>query len=388
MNRKIPFHELAALVARKAGVSEEQAETFVKSFFSHVADALVSERQAEAEGLGLFTVTDNPSEPVAFEPSVDLADKANAPFVIFEPQEIGPDVTADALDSIMADRDPLPHPEPDPVVEPAPEHEPEPEPEPVVESEPEPQPEPEPEPEPEPVKAPAPVPIPAPAPAPAPVPAPKPTPAVATIEEEEEEHYEPATENSGGLGFGWGFVVGLFTGLAIGACAVYFALDYLFPSGRQEMTEIVAEEIESPQSLTDTSAVSPVAAIIPAAADTVTDNASATPASPAAAVADTPEQPAAAPQPEQKPAAPKTVTDKVKPGYLLVNMAKKHYGHKDFWVYIYEENKAKISNPNRITPGTVLVIPPASKYGIDPSSSSSLNAARNKASQILRKYPN
>lgn len=415
MNRKIPFHELAALVAEKAGVSEEMAETFVKAYFSHVAEALVAGRKVDADGLGIFTASGNPDEPVVFEPNSEMADKANAPFLIFEPQEIGPDITAEALDSIMADKNPLPHPEPEPEPKPeakpeaehapAPTPEPEPEvapvPEPAPEPEPEttptpapipvPEPEPTPEPQPEPKPAPAPKPMPAPAPTPAPKPvpavAPTPVPAVAPIEEDEEEHYEPPTDNSGGLGFGWGFVVGLLTGLALGACGVYFALDYLFPTGSQDLTETVAEEIGNTQIPTDTASVSPVAAIMPAATDTITEN-SAAPAQQQA------EQPAAKPEqkpeqkPEEKPAAPTVVKDKVKPGYLLVNMARKHYGNKDFWVYIYEENKAKISNPNRISPGTELVIPPASKYGIDPSSTSSLNAARNKAAQILRKYPN
>ena len=68
-------------------------------------------------------------------------------------------------------------------------------------------------------------------------------------------------------------------------------------------------------------------------------------------------------------------------------MAKKHYGNKCFWVYIYEENKAKIANPNRVGPGLVLVIPPAEKYGINPSSQASIKAANEKAGKILTKYP-
>ena len=68
-------------------------------------------------------------------------------------------------------------------------------------------------------------------------------------------------------------------------------------------------------------------------------------------------------------------------------MAKKHYGNKCFWVYIYEENKSKISNPNRVSPGLELVIPDAAKYGIDASSQESVNAAKAMAGKILTKYP-
>ena len=69
-------------------------------------------------------------------------------------------------------------------------------------------------------------------------------------------------------------------------------------------------------------------------------------------------------------------------------MARKHYGDKSFWVYIYEENKAIITNPNRIRPGQTVVIPPASKYGIDAHNSESIRRAKDKAAEILKKYPN
>lgn len=69
-------------------------------------------------------------------------------------------------------------------------------------------------------------------------------------------------------------------------------------------------------------------------------------------------------------------------------MARKHYGSKVFWVYIYEENKSKIKNPNRVNVGTVVTIPPASKYGIDAKDPTSVAAANKKAGQILSKFPN
>ena len=82
------------------------------------------------------------------------------------------------------------------------------------------------------------------------------------------------------------------------------------------------------------------------------------------------------------------VRDTVKAGYLLNDMARKHYGSKVFWVYIYEENKSKIKNPNRVNAGTVVTIPPASKYGIDAKDPASVAAANKKAGQILSKFPN
>lgn len=81
------------------------------------------------------------------------------------------------------------------------------------------------------------------------------------------------------------------------------------------------------------------------------------------------------------------VKDVIKPGYLIHEMARKHYGNKAFWVYIYEENKTKIGNPNRLSAGLELVIPPAEKYGIDSHNPASVKAANEKAGKILAKFP-
>jgi hypothetical protein len=55
-------------------------------------------------------------------------------------------------------------------------------------------------------------------------------------------------------------------------------------------------------------------------------------------------------------------------------------------VYIYEENKSKIANPNNMRPGTVLVIPPAEKYGIDSKDKASVEKAKKKSFEILKRY--
>ena len=85
-----------------------------------------------------------------------------------------------------------------------------------------------------------------------------------------------------------------------------------------------------------------------------------------------------------KPAAkPAVVTDTVRPGNFLARMAKRFYGNSHFWVYIYEENKAKISNPNNVAQGTIVVIPPAEKYGIDANSPASVEKAKRKEGEVL-----
>lgn len=83
--------------------------------------------------------------------------------------------------------------------------------------------------------------------------------------------------------------------------------------------------------------------------------------------------------------APKVVTDTVSGHRYLTTMARKYYGNHCFWVYIYEENADKIGNPDRIRPGTVVVIPPASKYNIDASDPASVRRATAKIGEIERR---
>lgn len=78
------------------------------------------------------------------------------------------------------------------------------------------------------------------------------------------------------------------------------------------------------------------------------------------------------------------VTDTVKRGVFLTNISLRHYGHKAFWVYIYEENKNIISNPDNVAAGTVVVIPPAHKYGIDATDTMAINMALDIADKIKR----
>ena len=98
-------------------------------------------------------------------------------------------------------------------------------------------------------------------------------------------------------------------------------------------------------------------------------------------------EPKTEPKPEPKPAGNgKVVTDVVTSQIVLTTLAEKHYGSPWFWVYIYEENKNIISNPNNIRPGTRVVIPPAEKYGINPNDKASLKKAQIKSMEYLKKY--
>lgn len=75
------------------------------------------------------------------------------------------------------------------------------------------------------------------------------------------------------------------------------------------------------------------------------------------------------------------VTDTIRRNIFLTTLSLRHYGHKAFWVYIYEENKHIIANPNNVEIGTVIVIPEPRKYGINAQDT----VAVNKALDIARK---
>ena len=76
-------------------------------------------------------------------------------------------------------------------------------------------------------------------------------------------------------------------------------------------------------------------------------------------------------------------TDTIKPGTNLYRMSRKHYGSDKFWVYIYEENKAKYHNPNTIPVGAVLHIPQLGKYGAKAGDPASIAAAKKKQGEIF-----
>lgn len=78
-----------------------------------------------------------------------------------------------------------------------------------------------------------------------------------------------------------------------------------------------------------------------------------------------------------------STTDTIKPGTNLYRMSRKHYGSDKFWVYIYEENKAKYPNPNTIPVGAVLRIPQLEKYGAKAGDPASIATAKKKQGEIF-----
>lgn len=391
MKRKIPFQELAAMLAKAAGVSDNDSRKFIKDFFETVEEALLAGESVKIKNFGQFEIDRKDGEAeVIFTPDPMIADTVNAPFCQFEPEILNSGVTDEMLNSVS-----------------------------TAETEPEQVSEPEPEPETKEKEA-AEEPTPA-EPADEPVvlddiddddddepvvfipveqPAAEQIEAVAEIiaddntdntssaeaesviipiEEDEEEIAQPtekpateedtvetadSSDNKGG--FGLGFLIGALVGLAVGAAATFFYTGMIadsYNTGRSD-AEIELQEVEE---------AFPLVADTIQPADTV-----------AAPKVNETVEPVEEPVEIAKPAPePKPVKETVKPGFLMQNMALKHYGNKVFWVYIYQENKSKISNPDNIPAGLTLIIPPAEKYSIDSKNKASINAAKDLESKIL-----
>lgn len=90
------------------------------------------------------------------------------------------------------------------------------------------------------------------------------------------------------------------------------------------------------------------------------------------------------PEPEPEPAP--VVTDTITATRYLTTMARAHYGQMEYWVYIYEENASQLGHPDRLNAGTVVVIPPAAKYGLTPGDPEKLKEASAKAIEIYSRF--
>ncbi|MDE6792050.1 MAG: HU family DNA-binding protein [Muribaculaceae bacterium] len=80
------------------------------------------------------------------------------------------------------------------------------------------------------------------------------------------------------------------------------------------------------------------------------------------------------------------VYDTVTTTRYLTTIAKEHYGNFNLWPIIYEENKAILGHPDRIKPGTRVVVPPLSKYHVDPKNESQIKEIKRKGVMIYEKF--
>ena len=392
MNTKITFVELVDMIAESTSTTKRVCELFVKELFATVSQALIDDETVKIKGIGTFKVTRmkprkgvdvTTGEPIlidshnklTFTPDKSLAEAINQPFAQFETVVLDDAVTDEKLATIDEEnpsalpetpisandsssavteiiddfpelQEPLPTSEPDeffvpePIGSPKPIQETKPEPEPIPEPEPEPEPIPEPEPEsqPEPVKVAEPE---------KPQKQPEPVKLVEEPEPEDNFHrpeprntYTPTQEQIDNQGKSslkrwlWALLAALALGL----------LGWWLFGGNGDKGNSGNQKAESSQ------------AAAPVDSDTI------------AAVTE----------------EPSVITDTVTAKIVLTTLSDRYYDSPWFWVYIFEENKDIISDPNNVRPGTVVVIPPAEKYGIDANDPASLKKAQRLSWEMLK----
>ena len=71
-------------------------------------------------------------------------------------------------------------------------------------------------------------------------------------------------------------------------------------------------------------------------------------------------------------------------GETLRILAEKLFGNREFWVYIYLENKDVISDPNRVPAGISLYIPNQQHYDINSADPLSVSRAKEMGDQIIQ----
>lgn len=374
MNKKITLPKAARLMADASGLTIRQCEDFLKGLTDIITESLTDAEPIKVKGLGTFRLTKvdarrsvdvTSGEPVeiaehtkvVFVPCKELATEVNSPFDFFEAVELDDSVSEEELDAIgtdEGDEEGETTDEPEDVEEPLEEKNgltsedaTEESIEEVAESSVE---------------------------------------EVHIVKEEPQvpENSEP-TENvpvknkkrGGTLRFGRGFLIGfvvclLAVAIGMGAAFVYMLQKYPGFGSSEEREEIVAVAVVESSSLEasqDQETTEPQKDSAPAVdRPAVTESADDVPTSESDS---------------QK--ADEPVYDTISKTRYLTTMAKEHYGDFNLWPYIYEENKAILGHPDRIRPGTRVVIPPLSKY-CSKVTPAEIEKAKRKGAEIYARY--
>ncbi|MGM9802301.1 MAG: hypothetical protein ACI309_08385 [Candidatus Limisoma sp.] len=365
-NDVVVFADLVALLAKSTGTTEALCDSFLRELLALGVEKLTSGNDFLVKGLGTFRQI---SGEVVFEIDNSFADELNSAFDCFEPIELDDDFDEELFGE--AEQETAQPTEPvQPTTEesedelpPSPADEPETD---------EPQPE---ESQPEDISIDEPQ-----ADEPDVLPPPIPEedrlqPSEVSVAETEEPSTDEAIKeadsdtNNYDAEYGYAddsssskprwqlFVYGIVCGIVVAVIA-YFALAYfgILPT-TQEQNVVVDTQI--PSVADDTVVIDTIYPIKPHAVDTVS-----------AQDADEAKGVETEKEPEAKP-----VTCKVQASTTLCDLARRYYGDYHFWIYIYQENREKIKDPNNLQSGIVLVIPPAEKYGIDANNQESIDKA-------------
>lgn len=352
MADKLSWTELRRALASRTGVSEKKAGAFLNAFQGQLLEALKTDKQVKINGLGTFKV-----QAVAPRKSVNVATGEDIVIEAYNKLTFSPEA---GVRELIESGQPAEEREEAPVIDPLKKlgaqaeeivdllgdlgQSPVVEPEPIKESEPEPVVEPEPEPvvEPEPIKEPEPVKEPESVIEPEPVkePEPEPEPVVAAPKKRKKEsHFMRDTLIC---------VVILLLLLLVG----YFFL-------RQQLSNIIDSFLQPSQTEVVT--------------DTIAQNDLSVETVEQAETEDTISQEqilaefnAISGEEDSEQGYPELITtEPMHEASRLAWMAKRFYGAKIYWPYLYDANRDVIKNPCMIQVGTPIRVPKLSKQQLD-----------------------
>lgn len=408
MNNRLSIQDLALILSEQTGKSTEEALRFLQEFIAVVSEGVYNDKLVKVKGLGTFkiirveeraSVSVNSGErfvipshyKFTFTPDKELKELVNKPFSLFDTVELNEevdfsdvDVSAetsgaeeaadDSSEEILPDgipeqaietpQTPEPEVKPEPAVEEeaAPQEEAKAELEPEAETETTPEPEVEAEPE---LKAEAET-----TPQEEAKAEPKPAEPVSSVSGYKEYRRKRRRSASRKLLFP---IACLFVVIVLGVVYIVCL------SGRTTVNKNWEPPMAEVGNPTPEVGMNPVSA----------DSTGVTPPDSASLATDSvvAEPPVVEEnQPEETPKSDILALVTIKAGDRLASFAKQYYGHKFFWVYIYQYNQDIISDPNNIPIGTELRIPDPGLYGIDATDRSSIDKAAALQSQILGKF--
>ena len=175
------------------------------------------------------------------------------------------------------------------------------------------------------------------------------------------------------------FWPGFLIGVAAACLIAFVAVWALFQYGVLSSERLAGAE---PKAESEAIAATSVSAGVPAEVPSVEPDKSKSEPEPAAKEPEVqqPEVQKSAPETEAEPPVPtqpsdKKVYDTITKTRYLTTMAKDHYGNYHLWPYIYKENEKILGHPDRIRPGTRVVVPPLSKYGVNPDNKADIDKA-------------
>lgn len=368
MNRTLALNSFAALIAARTGMDQQQVSGFLTKFAAITGDTLADGESVYIKHIGGFKLSHG---QIVFVPDNSLAAQCNSAFAAFAPVELTADMAA-ALDRDPANAstdaptqtDTFPQPkDPDPPAALPEDSQAAPGTSAATE---------------------APAPEPDDSPTPQPVDFPSPQPAECTpgeyADDESDQAYQPAPQpavyvpaihrhhHRGWTAF-W-ILLAVIVSFAGGAATAYLTHDRIerFVNATPQQPQ-VAHTVPVTAVPTDTTPAPPLAVTV---VDTVPVKL--TPA-------DIDDINNTATEPQKQP-----LYDTVTRNRYLTTMARKYYGHQDYWVYIYEANSAKLRHPDRIRPGTKVLIPDFETYRTSTDPEQNRQDARRKGVEIYARY--